>query len=380
MCARLIAKTVVPGTYPSPERMQEALAVAKKLYALPEVPIAEWIAQITSPSAKRYTAYDPARPVRQSTLLYRRLAIELALRLGEFRTAAALLSQGLKVDGFSLDGSLYHYLLLPGIYDALPLLAEGEKQSNPFFIPKDDARVIVGKIIEALEVRATKGRQWELAADKVGWKELLDRLVVAAWNVYRREYRSMGVVRADDILYDPATEEEIQRAEEQVGPLPADFKEMVRIANGFRGGYHFFGGGIAGIQSISRCEDGDDLEHNMDEFEAQGMRQDEITGDMVELQAGSECDGFRHFIIPPEMWKANVVGREVEEGEYQYWHVASWRGGIDRWNSIRDYVASCVEEVEDMVERGKVGDFDGESVDSTEDGDSGATSENIGSG
>jgi hypothetical protein len=42
----------------------------------------------------------------------------------------------------------------------------------------------------------------------------------------------MGITSVDGILYDPATEEEIQAAEAEVGELPADFKEMLRLANG----------------------------------------------------------------------------------------------------------------------------------------------------
>lgn len=113
-------------------------------------------------------------------------------------------------------------------------------------------------------------------------------------------------------------------------------------------------------------DDDDELENNAGEFQKQGLRQDgNISGRMIELEPGAdETDGFHHYIIPPAMWKANVVGREVKEGEYQYWHTAAWRVGISRWNSIRDYVASCVEEVEGMAERGEVGYYDGESVDS----------------
>ena len=48
----------------------------------------------------------------------------------------------------------------------------------------------------------------------------------------RGEYRSNGVRCAQDILYSPATEKQIKAAEKKVGELPADFKEMVRIANG----------------------------------------------------------------------------------------------------------------------------------------------------
>ena len=235
MCARLQAKTVLPETYPPVERMREALAAARKLYALPELPISEWLA--TRPGLKASTTPPPmqgrASPLRHSTLVYRRLAVELALRLGEFQTAADLLDEGLMRDGLAYDASVYHFLLLPGIYEALPLLAEGGgTDKNPIFISKGDAAIMTDGILGALTLRSTKGRQWELAEGKVGWQELLHRLAAAAWKVHRREYRASGVRSADDILYPPATEEEIDEAEKNVGELPADLKDMVRVANG----------------------------------------------------------------------------------------------------------------------------------------------------
>ena len=79
--------------------------------------------------------------------------------------------------------------------------------------------------------------------------------------------------------------------------------------------------------------------------------------DAVELQAGfEECDGFRHFYISPTMWKLCQTDVDIikEDGEYLYWHGASWLpGGYGPWYSIRDWVASCVEQVEGMVEKGK---------------------------
>lgn len=103
-----------------------------------------------------------------------------------------------------------------------------------------------------------------------------------------------------------------------------------------------------------------------------GLRQDdEITGTMIELDTGVESDGFHHYIIPAAMWKANVVDREATDGEYQYWHIAAWMSGdVSRYNSIRDYVASCVEEVEAMAARGEVADFDSEGVEDDEDASS----------
>ena len=160
------------------------------------------------------------------------MAVELTIRSGELQTAADILGQGLRRDLFTNGGELGDFLMVPGIYDVLPLLARGGKESNPFFIPKEDAVVIVREITAALELRAEHGRQWALHPSKVGWRELLDRLAEGAWKVNRKEYQSMGIQSAKDILYDPASEEEITAAEEKVGELPADFKEMVRLANG----------------------------------------------------------------------------------------------------------------------------------------------------
>jgi len=99
------------------------------------------------------------------------------------------------------------------------------------------------------------------------------------------------------------------------------------------------------------------------------MTQDGILSEvMLELEPGNECDGFQHYIMPPKTWKENIVGREVRDGEYQYWNAASWQGGINRYDSVRDWVAYCVEEVEDMAARGEVADHsEGEDEDEDED-------------
>jgi hypothetical protein len=214
MCVRLLAKTTIPCTYPSDNLAREALEAAQKLYSIPDTPAEE-------------CGRGPGKPKRQSYLLYRRLVVELAIRLGEFQTAADILGQGL-----SDQVDLRDILMVPGIYDILPLLARGGKESNPFFIPKEDAVVMVREITAALELRAEHGRQWALHPSKVGWRELLDRLAEGTLKAHPKECRDMGIESAMDLLYEPATEEEIAAAEEKVGELPADFKEMVRVANG----------------------------------------------------------------------------------------------------------------------------------------------------
>jgi hypothetical protein len=224
MCARLLAKDKTPGQYPSLETMREALAAGKKLYAQPQVPITEWKLQ----------RHGSQAITRHSYLLYRRLVVELAIRVGDLESATEVLSQGLILDGFNTmdGGQLDRYLYIPGIYDVLPLLAKKGKAGNPFFIEEDDAAAIVEQITATLDLRAREGRQWSLAADKVGWKELMDRLAKAAWIVNKNGYEKQGLACAEDILHPPATEEAITAAESRVGELPADFKDMVRVANG----------------------------------------------------------------------------------------------------------------------------------------------------
>ena len=224
MCARLLAKNKTPGQYPSLEAMQEALAAGKKLYAQPQVPITEWKFERNGSQTTR----------RHSYLLYRRLVVELAIRVGDLESATGVLSLGLRLDGFNMmdGGQLDRYLFIPGIYGVLPLLAERGKEGNPFFIEEDDAAAIVEQMTAALDLRAREGRQWSLAPDKVGWKELMDRLAKAAWVVNRAEYERQGLTCAEDILFPPATEEAITEAESRVGELPAEYKEMVRVASG----------------------------------------------------------------------------------------------------------------------------------------------------
>lgn len=140
----------------------------------------------------------------------------------------------LRLDGFgrSSGASLQYFLFVPGIYDVLPVLAKGGKESNPLFIEELDAEILVISIINAVELRATKGRKWSLPRKEASWKELLERLAEGTWIINKREYKSMGHGSSADILFPPATEAKIEAKERGVGELPADLKEIVRIANG----------------------------------------------------------------------------------------------------------------------------------------------------
>lgn len=86
------------------------------------------------------------------------------------------------------------------------------------------------------------------------------------------------------------------------------------------------------------------------------MDEDYCEDVMLQLQPGAECDSFNHYIVTPAAFKAKADKemKKIEEGEYIYWHWAYWRGGgPSRWKSVRDFVASCVEEVEGLIEKGE---------------------------
>lgn len=116
---------------------------------------------------------------------------------------------------------------------------------------------------------------------------------------------------------------------------------------------------MTGIQDIARSDF--PLEHVEDHFYSMGLKETEgdYSGYVLQIEPASECDGFLHFIIPPAMWKAN--GEEsVKDGEYQYWHHASW-SGITSWNSVRDSIVEKVEYIEQMIKDGERADDDYES-------------------
>lgn len=124
---------------------------------------------------------------------------------------------------------------------------------------------------------------------------------------------------------------------------------------------------MTGIKDITIYEE-KSMENIAAELEEDGMT-DEVAGGIIELSHNFESDGFWHRIIPAALWKQNVTKREVKDGEYRYYYYAPWEGCINPFTSVRAYVASCVEEVEAMVEREEKLSYDGSGpdTDSSED-------------
>ena len=127
---------------------------------------------------------------------------------------------------------------------------------------------------------------------------------------------------------------------------------MLMNESRFKGGYHFLAGGMFGINSMSLDDGETDLEHYDGDFDPHEIDvYKETPHQMLQLSCYEDADGYRHYIIPHKMWKDIVKDREVKEGEYQYWNTTNWSATANHWDTIWDWVASLVEEVEGMVER-----------------------------
>lgn len=213
---RLLVPSEV-GLKPEKTAYQEALQAALKLYSQPHRYGEKWT---TEP--RQFIHFD---------LIDRQAALSLAIEVGDLEAAADILEFASSLEGITQGGQAHKYLQVPGIFKVLPIFASRRSENNSYSIKENDAKNIVAGVKAAMESRITKGQQVFL--DGVSWTELFDRLKVAAWKIYNKSYRKQGLTSEDDILFPPATEEEIAAAEERVGTLPDDFKEMIRVANGY---------------------------------------------------------------------------------------------------------------------------------------------------
>lgn len=215
-CFSKLMSATVAGSPPGIENAREALEVALKLYEQPQ---------------PDYRKRGDAGIIVHSNLIARENALKVALYLDETQTALEILKLSKQVD--TLNGQWVKtdaYLKVPGIHKVLALLAAEGLVANRHYVDRETAKVFVEGLKEAMEARIAKGQYVPLA--KASWKELLNRLAQAAWTVNKKNYQKHGLNSFREILFPPATKEEIAEAEKLVGKLPNDFKELVRVANG----------------------------------------------------------------------------------------------------------------------------------------------------
>ena len=122
----------------------------------------------------------------------------------------------------------------------------------------------------------------------------------------------------------------------------------------FKGGWHFLCGGMAGIANIGF---GNDVKYWSDNLQDQGFRKGlKESGNLIVIQPGSECDGYAHYLIPPALWKKVATKKHSKDGKYLYFQWSSWDNELDDdyvANSVTEWVLSCVDDLETMVEKGE---------------------------
>jgi len=119
----------------------------------------------------------------------------------------------------------------------------------------------------------------------------------------------------------------------------------------FEGGWHLLAGGLAGVEEVGLAH-----ENGVEEYLFAVPLEDldaDILSKVISLPPATDCDEYHHFMISPAHWPGPVDGEPSGDGEYPYWHLASWDPSEDVWRSLRDWIASEVENAETMVKKGK---------------------------
>ena len=361
ICARLLCK--VPfGQVASREAVEEAYEAVDKLFT--QLP-------------KRHSATEEDEwphchlfPVKVYFLL--------AVNLGYREKAREILRLAMMKEEFALNDLVE----IPAAYEIL-LAEDKEAEIGTSLVLREEVKTMQKELLNACKERKENGQQEPLPG--VQWPELLRRFSEAAFKTQSEEFEGIQtndgeeiapIEQPSDLLLPPISAERLAEVEEQLGPLPQDLREMVLIANGFLGGWHFAGGGFAGVDKLY-------LEHPSEYEIYLGIEPPaEVTTETITNPDGTtrtvtkhtisigldhtsgvewgpvyaswgtvENDGFHHLICPPETWKKMRKG-EVREGEYRVCHYAAWTGGADgrEWRSMRHWVADMTAEMERELE------------------------------
>ncbi|CEJ89552.1 hypothetical protein VHEMI05393 [[Torrubiella] hemipterigena] len=245
------------------------------------------------------------------------------------------------------------------------------------------------------------------------WPELLRRFSEARFKVLQSQdgvnedeedegQQDECPEKASDLLLPPLTAAEIAIAEAKLGPIPQDLKDMSLVARGFKGGWHFAGGGFPGLQDLFEGdfdagteyleglydEDegaGSDDNNEGDEGEDEDDKDETDTaeaGDKGENDAENDnekpetvragvkrkleypsCWGYQgtvenddveHFICPPVTWakfRKSQGKPKPKAGEYGIWCGSHWSieplDGLSL--SMRGYIIRLLKETEEVL-------------------------------
>jgi hypothetical protein len=345
ICARVLCHE------PSTEAVEEAFGAVDKLFTI-------------LPKRKNPRNANDEWP--HSHIFPVKIYFLLAVGLNKRGTARKILQRALRTDEFTLQ----ELLEVPAAYEIF-LDPELQGVAVPTIISVKEGARAASVLTDAFEKRLKDGQQEPLQG--IEWPELLRRFSEAAFKVHGDAYEEVEdeeIEKPSDILLPPITAEALAEIEQKLGPLPQDLKDMVLVANGFKGGWHFAGGGWAGVDKL-RLEYPSEYEiylgvepptersietiTNPDGTTRQVMKHIvSFTGKPSGVEWGPvyacwgavENDGFNHILCPHETWK-KIKGGNVRDGEYRVIHYAHWTAGPQgEYNSMRHWIASMTAEME----------------------------------
>jgi hypothetical protein len=344
ICARLL------GRGGNKETIGEAFAAADKLFtSLP----------------RRKNPMDDNDEWPHSHIFSVKIYFLIAVGLGRMTTAREILRMAVRRDEFVL----HELLLIPAVYEIF-LDRKFQDAALPRLSSEENSKLALATLKEAFKTRRERGQQEPLPG--VQWPGLLKRFSEAAFKLHTDDFEGTGelIEKPSDILLPPLTTEALVEVEERLGPLPRDLKDMALVAKGFKGGWHFAGGGFGGVDTL-RFEDPGEYEVHLDipsprkKFIETRTNPDGTTYQVMKHvtsfpNKGSgvnwgpvyacwpvvESDSFNHILCPPKTWKKIKKGH-VREGEYLVCHYALWSAGsLGKWRSMRHWVASMTAEME----------------------------------
>ncbi|KAK4234023.1 hypothetical protein C8A03DRAFT_47555 [Achaetomium macrosporum] len=297
-------------------------------------------------------------------IFHMKVYFALAVGLGERQKARDIFALACTVAEWCPD----ELLPIPALYEVY-FGGDDDDTSTPSktepLITEPAASTTIDILTSALAQRKQNGQQDPLHG--IPWPELLRRFSEAAFQVHRDEYAETDdpPQQASDILLPPITPEELAEVEQ---PLPDGL-----IANGFKGAWHFMGGGFPGVDKLCAAPSG---EYGI-YFDVMPEPKTVVTSTGVarvyEIEVGPSTKGadhdagpvwvgygavennsFEHVVCPPETWRklaAKGVMEEFGEGEYRVIHFAYWEGGGHKqYKSMRNWIASETDKMERELE------------------------------
>ncbi|KAH8892904.1 hypothetical protein GQ53DRAFT_745889 [Thozetella sp. PMI_491] len=364
ICPRLLCH-VSEGELPTREAIEEAFEALEKLFTeLPKLSMGPGL--------------DATQP--HSHIFPLNIYFLLAVNLGKRQAAR----DAIAVASTKEEWNLPNFLGLPALYE---LVFDTTIEPNNSTTPLDpaEARRAVATLKEALILRKQKGGKIDPFVG-MSWPDLLRRFSEVAFKTElggekgeeEDDETEERPESSSDLLLPALTPEEIAAAEAELGPIPQDIKDMSLVSRGFKGGWHFAGGGFPGIQDLWK-EDTDDHLYNLEEIEPEaryetrteqmpdGTSQTRIVG-IIEIGVGAPKEGppgddycwvgngtvhnddFIHVIIPPEVWK-RIRNGQVKEGEYRIFSYSHWTDGAHgEYHSMRDWIVDLTKSMEEAAE------------------------------